>query len=121
HQATGEKRYADLARWYLDFQSRCANPWDGGSSGKAGWGCSILYRLTGEERYREIALQVAKNQMNCQLPDGSFQWKTPGQGYGAAAQSGEQRKLTNDDFDISSEFVVWLSLIGSNLLARDTG
>ncbi len=121
-QVTGEKRYADLAKWFFDFQSRCVNPWDGGSSGKAGWGCSMLYRITGEERYRDIALQVANNQMNCQLPDGSFQWKTPGQaGYGATAPSGQQRKLTNDDFDITCEFVVWLSLIGSNLLARDTG
>jgi hypothetical protein len=122
HQATGEKRYADLAKWYFDFQSRCVNPWDGGSSGKAGWGCSMLYRITGEERYRDIALQVARNQINSQLPDGSFQWKTPGQGYGGAAPSAQQgRKLTNDDFDITSEFVVWLSLIGSNLLARDIG
>ncbi len=85
----------------------------------------MLYRITGERHYRDIALQVAKNQMNSQLPDGSFQWKTPGQAaYGATATapSGEQgRKLTNDDFDITCEFVVWLSLIGSNLLARDTG
>jgi prenyltransferase/squalene oxidase-like repeat protein len=125
HQATGENRYADLAKWFLDFQLRCANPWDGGSSGKAGWGCSMLYRTTGEKRYRDIALQVAKNQVNCQLPDGSFQWKTPGQattGSAATAPSGQQgRKVTNDDFDITSEFVVWLSLIGSNLLARDIG
>ena len=81
----------------------------------------MLYRTTGEERYRDIALQVAKNQMNSQLPDGSFQWKTPGQAYGSTAPSGQQKKLTNDDFDITSEFVVWQSLIGSNLLARDTG
>lgn len=120
HQATGDKRYADTSKWYFDFQSRCVNPWDGGSSGKAGWGCSVLYRITGEERYRDIALQVAKNQMNSQLPDGSFAWKVPGQGYGAAtAPSPQQRKLTNDDFDIATEFVVWQSLIGSNLLARD--
>jgi hypothetical protein len=133
HEATGDKGYADLAKWYFDFQSRCANPWDGGSSGKAGWGCSILYRTTGEGRYRDIALRVAKNQMNSQLADGSFQWRPPTsqrEGYGSASavpdasqsdQAIQKRKLTNDDFDVTSEFVVWLSLIGSNLLARDMG
>ena len=130
HQATGEKEYADLAKWYFDFQLRCVNPWDGGSSGKAGWGCSMLYRTTGEERYRDIALQVAKNQINCQLPDGTFQWKAPGKetGYEVGARSGQRQQrggtkkpLTSGDFDVTTEFIVWLSLIGSNLLARSRG
>jgi len=123
YQATGEKHYWDIAKWYFDFQSRCVNPWDGGSSGKAGWGCSVNYRVTGETKYRDIALQVAKNQQNSQLPDGSFAWKTPGQAYGSntpAAPAGQPKKITNDDFDISCEFVVWQALIGSNLMARDT-
>lgn len=121
NQSTGEKRYAELAKWYLDFQLRCVNPWDGGSSGKAGWGCSMLYRSTGEERYREISLRVAKNEMNSQLPDGSFQWRAPEQqgGYDDTTP-GVKRNLTSGDFDVTSEFVVWLSLIGSNLLARET-
>jgi len=117
HNATGEKRYADLAQWFFNFQSRCVNPWDGGSSGKAGWGCSMLYRITGEQRYRDIALHIAQNFINCQSPDGMFQWGAQ-PSYGGAA-GGQQRKLTNDDFDVTSEFVVWLGLIGSNLLARD--
>jgi hypothetical protein len=116
HQATGEERYAKLSQWYFDFMSRCINPWDGGSSGKAGWGCSMLYRITGDPRYREIALRVAQNQMNCQGADGSFRWGAP-TGYGSAAGAGQAP--TNDDFDIVSEFTVWLALIGSNLLARD--
>jgi len=32
----------------------------------------------------------------------------------------QERKFANDDFDITAEYVVWLELIGSNLLARDT-
>jgi len=109
HEATGEKRYGDLAKWSFDFQSRCVNPWDGGSSGKAGWGCSMLYRITGEKRYRDIALHIAQNFISCQNPDGSFQWGGP--------SVSQQRKLTNDDFDVTAEFIVWLKLIGSNLLA----
>ena len=120
HQATGEERYARLAQWFFDFQSRCVNPWDGGSSGKAGWGCSMLYRITGDPRYREIALRVAQNQMNCQGADGSFRWGAPA-GYGSAGGAGEGQALSNDDIDIVSEFTVWLALIGSNLLAHDGG
>lgn len=120
HQATNEERYARLAQWFFDFQSRCVNPWDGGSSGKAGWGCSMLYRITGEPRYREIALRVAQCQMNCQGADGSFRWGAPA-GYGSAGQGDQGRTLTNDDFDLVAEFTVWLGLIGSNLLARDGG
>ncbi len=117
NQATGEERYAKLAQWFFDFQSRCVNPWDGGSSGKAGWGCSMLYRSTGDTRYRDIALRVAQNQMGCQGADGSYRWGAPA-GYSSGASSAGQA-LTNDDFDIGSEFTVWLGLIGSNLLARD--
>ena len=118
HQATGDARYARLAQWFFDFQSCCVNPWDGGSSGKAGWGCSMLYHQTGEERYREIALRVAQNQMNCQGADGSFRWGTPA-GYGATDADGKTHTWGNGDFDIGAEFTVWLGLIGSNLLARD--
>ena len=118
HQATGEERYAKLAQWFFDFQSRCVNPWDGSSSGKAAWGCSILYHMTGEQRYRDIALHVARIFMGCQTPDGWFQWG--GQpAYGGGATGGQKREFTPDDFDITAEYVVWLGLIGSNLLARD--
>jgi hypothetical protein len=74
HQATGKERYAQLAEWFFEFQSRCVDPWDGGSSGKAAWGCSVLYRVTGEPRYRDAALHVARNYMACQTSDGWFNW-----------------------------------------------
>jgi hypothetical protein len=118
HQATGDARYRRLAEWFFDFQSRCVNPWDGGSSGKAGWGCSMLYHHTGDARYREIALRVARNQMSFQSDDGTFRWGTPG-GYTATDPHEAPRVLTNGDMDVTAEFTVWLALIGSNLLARD--
>ena len=116
HQATGEERYAKLARWFFDFQSRCVNPWDGGSSGKAAWGCSILYRETGDPSCLDIAAQVASNIMSCQAADGWYNWGAP------LADDGKQdRKLTVDDINATSEFIVWLGLIGANLLAHDGG
>ena len=112
-EATGETRYRDLAQWYFDFQLRCIDPWDGGSSGKAGWGCAMLYRMTGETRYREIAFHVAHNILARQNADGS--WASLPEGYGQV----DQVALTNADFDVTSEFTLWLSLIAANVLARD--
>ena len=114
-EATGAARYRDLAQWYFDFQLRCVDPWDGGSSGKAGWGCAMLYRITGETRYRDIAFHVANNIVSRQNADGS--WVSSAQGYGA----GEQAALTNADLDVTAEFTLWLTLISSNVLARDEG
>ncbi|MFZ5917358.1 MAG: hypothetical protein ACOYZ7_10520 [Chloroflexota bacterium] len=113
-QATGEARYRDLAQWYFDFQTRCVDPWDGGSSGKAGWACAMLYRITGETRYRDIAFHIANNIMGKQGDDGS--WASfVGGGY----SEGGKQTLTDSAFDVTSEFTLWLALIAANVLARD--
>jgi hypothetical protein len=112
-EATGEARYRDLAQWFFDFQQRCVDPWDGGSSGKAGWGCAMLYRITGETRYRDIAFHVGDMILNKQHDNGA--WSSVGQGYG----EGEQPELSNSDFDLNAEYTLWLALISSNILARD--
>lgn len=115
--ATGERRYRDLADWYFEFQETCVNPWSGGSSGKAAWATSMLYRRTGEERYREIALEIAEDVIIAdQNPDGSW-----GQGGGDGyAEGGEADSLENSDFDISAEYTLWLALVGSNLAGRSS-
>jgi hypothetical protein len=107
--ATNETRYRQLAQWYFDFQQRCSNPWDGYSSGKAGWGCAMLYRITGEARYRDIALHVAQSIMNRQKTDGSW-----------LSGRSKQWELTESDFDLTGEFTLWLSLIFANICARDS-
>jgi hypothetical protein len=114
-EAAGSKgtRFRELAQWYFDFQLSCVDPWDGGSSGKAGWGCSMLYRITGESRYRDIALHIADRFVNNQNADGS--WGSSAEGYGA----GEQPELADGDFDGIAESTLWLALISSNILARD--
>ena len=118
HQATGEERYAKLAEWYSDFQRRCVNPWDKTGMGKGAWGCSILYRLTGDERYRDIALHVARHFLNRQGADG---WFVRGGRHadGQAGRDDQEIKFTAGDFDGNAEMAVWLGLIGANLLAGD--
>lgn len=103
-EATNESRYRDLARWYFDFQNRCVEPWDGYSSGKAGWGCAMLYRITGEKTYRDIALHVAEKIIDRQKVNGSW----------AASDT-----PTEAEMDLTAEFTLWLSLISTNVLARD--
>lgn len=106
---TNETRYRELAQWYFDFQQRCVNPWDGYSSGKAGWGCAMLYRITGEARYRDIALHVARSIMKRQRTDGSW-----------LSGKSNQGELTDSDFDLTGEFTLWLSLISANMFVRDS-
>ncbi len=113
YRTTGEKRYADLAGWLFDFQSRCVNPWDGGSSGKAAWGCSILYHLTGDTRYRDIAMHIAGNILANQFPDGGIVWGGPSS-YGTEGVV----QLSPKEIDHTAEFTIWLTLTASNLLAR---
>jgi hypothetical protein len=112
-EATGESRYRELAQWYFDFQERCVNPWDGGSSGKAGWACAMLYRITGDQHYRDIAYQVGDMIAGWQNPNGSYSY--PGLGH----TPGEEPELTNTNYDLTAEFTLWLALISSNILARD--
>lgn len=107
--ATGESRYRELAQWYFNFQQRCVNPWDGYSSGKGGWGCAMLYRVTGESIYRDIALHVAETIMSRQRTDGSW-----------LSGMNNQGELVDADFDLTGEFTLWLSLISANVLARDS-
>jgi hypothetical protein len=83
--------------------------------GKAGWGCSILHRKDGELRHREIALRVAQQIMGYQTAAGCFLL--------AAAPSGAPEPAACAPFvyDVTAEFVLWLTLIANNLLARDAG
>jgi hypothetical protein len=104
-EATNDSLYLDLARWFFDFQSRCVDPWEGYSSGKAGWGCAMLYRITGEKAYREIAVHIAEKIISRQNANG---------GWSASD------KPTESEMDLTAEFTLWLSLISTNLLARES-
>ena len=76
-QATAEKAWLDLAMEYMrcaevasDFLFRIVR------AGKVGWAASILYTLTGEEKYREMALRVGDNLIALQAGEGY--WKGGG-------------------------------------------
>ena len=109
-QATQQTRHRELAQWFFDFQQRCVDPWEGGSSGKAGWGCAMLYRITGERRYRDIAVHIASRYVNTQLGDGHWP--------GGVGDRSADAPLINADFDATAELSLWLALIATNIAAR---
>ena len=110
HEATGELRFKHLAAALFAFQSRGLEPWDVPSSGKAGWACSMLYRITGEAGYRDIALRVARQIMAYQTPAG---WFTLGPRPEPGA--GEPAIFAPFIYDVTAEFVLWLTLIAANV------
>ncbi len=118
HQATGEARYLKLAQWFFDFQRRCVNPWDGGSSGKAAWGCAMRYREAGDASDREIALQVARLYLSMQTAEGWYGFGDK-KAYGGKSAAGVDLQFGPGEFDGIAELTVWLKLVGSHLLARD--
>jgi len=112
HQATERTAYRSAAEGYCALLERCVNPWEGPSSGKAAWGCAMLYRITGEARYRELALRVARYIIGHQEADGHWVLaKVRGMPVAAV--------LDSVDFDVTAEYTLWLGLIASHILARD--
>lgn len=107
-QATRRRVHAERAETLLRFLEGCVNPWEGPSSGKAGWATSVLYRATGDLRYERIAATVANTIMDTQQASGMFRW-------GEAPGGRDPDELKMDDIDITAEYAVWLSLIAANL------
>ena len=96
YQATGEEEWLDLAREYMRF-AEGANDYlfELLRAGKVGWAASVLYTLTGEAKYRDMAIRVGDNLIDAQSE----------QGHWAA---------TGDDMasnDATAEMVVWLDEI----------
>ena len=71
YQATGEQQWLELAKEYMRFA-------EGASdylfrilrAGKVGWAASVLYTLTGEAKYREMAMRVGDNLIALQSDEG---------------------------------------------------
>jgi hypothetical protein len=73
YKATGERQWLDLAKNYMrqaesasDFLLRTLR------AGKVGWAASVLYTLTGESRYRDLAIRVGDNIIAAQDSGGGW-------------------------------------------------
>ena len=98
YMATGEEEWLDLARTYMRF---CEHVGDYHfrllRAGKVGWAGAMLYTLTGETKYRDMAVRVGDNLIGAQLDNGAWAW--PEMGYPGPHN------------DITAEMVVWLDEI----------
>jgi hypothetical protein len=96
YQATQEKEWLDLAKEYMRF-AEGANDYLFRllRAGKVGWAASVLYTLTGEAKYREMAVRVGENIIEAQLADGY--WSSVGE--------------DGPSNDATAEMVVWLDEI----------
>ena len=94
YQASGESEWLALAREYLRFVEGASDfLWGLLRAGKVGWAGALLYTLTGEATYANVARRVGAMLVETQAGDGS--WNL----FGAAHN------------DMTAEMVVWLDEI----------
>ena len=96
YQSTGEHKWLTLAQQYMqfaevasDFLFRIVR------AGKVGWAASLLFTLTGEKKYRDMAVRIGNNLLELQAPEGFWS------GVGQTAPSN----------DSTAERVVWMNEI----------
>ena len=96
YQATGEKEWLALAREYMRIAEDASDYLFGlVRAGKVGWGASLLYTLTGDPKYREMAIRVGDGLIASQSSEGW--WGNVGE--------------TSANNDITAEMVFWLDQI----------
>ena len=95
YQATGERQWLDLAEEYMTFTDNASDYlFRLLRAGKVAWASSVLYTLTGRQKYRDTAIRVGDNLIATQKEDGSW--------HGIADMPDEPNN------DITAELVVWL-------------
>lgn len=73
YQTTGESEWLDLAKEYMRFAEGMSDYlFTLLRAGKVGWAASVLYTLTGEDRYADIAQHVGRELLRSQADDGSW-------------------------------------------------
>ncbi|MEW6749380.1 MAG: hypothetical protein AB1505_00180 [Candidatus Latescibacterota bacterium] len=76
HAVTAEARFLAGARGYFALNQACGPAvYQGIGCCKTGWAASVLYRLTGEEEYRQSVHRAAAQILAAQQPAGD--WATP--------------------------------------------
>jgi hypothetical protein len=94
HQATGEAAWLDLAIDYMRFGDGASDfLWSLFRAGKVSWAASVLYTLTGVQKYAAMAERVGRMLVETQAPDGG--WNMGGRAHN----------------DLTAEMVVWLDEI----------
>ena len=98
YQSTGEKEWLELSKAYMSFA-------EGASdylfrilrAGKTGWAAAVLYTITGEQKYKDMAVRIGDNIIALQSEEGFW--------------SGALEKTDTPSLNLSAEMVVWLDEI----------
>lgn len=100
YQATGEARYLNTARDYLDFALTCHdNIRSFHFSHKVAWGAAIIANLTKETKYLELATDIADYLLSIQESSGAWLTDQP----------------AHTSFDQTAEIAIWLKEISAEL------
>ncbi len=77
--ATGETEWLGLAREYMRFCD-CVGDYHFKMLrvGKVGWAGAMLYTLTGDAKYRDIAVRVGNILVEAQMDNGAWAWPEMG-------------------------------------------
>ena len=103
YQATGETEWLELSKRYMYFAEIASDhliTLPGLRQGKTGWGASVLYTLTGEEKYRDLAIRIGDSILSHQNEDGSWSGGSP------------DRKPS---INLTAEMVIWLDEINQSI------
>ncbi|WP_162889895.1 hypothetical protein [Streptomyces olivoreticuli] len=113
YEKTGDTRHLALAHDLMTYMVQSCNP-DAllhPSCGKVGLSAAMLFRLTGECHYAELAVQIADLIVHNQDPQGV--WTRDKWFHGTDWDS--TTDLIWYDLDMSLEYVLWLDLIAREL------
>ncbi len=88
-----ENQWLELAMEYIRFAEKASDYlFTLVAAGKVGWACSLLYKLTRENKYKEMAIRIGDNIIAVQSKKGY--WNFPG--------------TNTPDNGITAEMIVWL-------------
>ena len=97
HLATGEQEWLDLAKEYMRFAEGASDYlFSLKRAGKVAWAASLLYRITGEAKYRDMAIRIGDIIIALQDQDGW--WAALGETY-------------PPNYSSTSEMVCWMDEI----------
>ena len=109
---SGDRKWLELAQRYLELLDRAPQSWQDLAAGKAAWGCAVLYRATGDPAFRSRALRAARALVSRMASDGGWHACINGEG-------GTTRAPTAMGYEASTEFALWLALVGEAVAKRD--
>ena len=96
YQATSEPQWLELAQQYMRFAEIASDfLFHIVRAGKVGWATSLLYTLTRQPKYRDMAIRIGNNLLDLQSGEGFWS------GVGETAPSN----------DSTAERVVWMDEI----------